>query len=389
MADNVILNAGAGGATLATDDIAGTHYQIIKLAHGALDTATLVSTASGLPVQKQGTWDITNAGVFVVQEDGAALTALQLADDVVHALNDTLNKAAAVGGQLDDVAPVVATEGNVAPTRITAQRAFHVNLRDVAGAELGIAAAPLRTDPTGTTTQPINLNQVGGVAVVTGGVAGSQGVGGLAADGAVVAGNPVLVAGSDGTNAETILVTAAGRQVFMSSSAAADASSNSVASPTVSATLSFKQAVSNFVFNGATWDRMRGSVDGLHVNPRAIATGGASFFKSIDLDETEEEVKAAAATLYGAAVFNLTDTPLFFKVYNATAATVVVGTTIPDLTFVVPGNVDSDGAGFTLPIPDQGVAFGTALTIACTTGIGDADAGAPGLNACVVALFYA
>lgn len=120
----------------------------------------------------------------------------------------------------------------------------------------------------------INLNQVGGVAVVTGGVVGSQGVGGLAAGGAVAAGNPVLIAGSDGTNAETILVSASGKQCFMSSSAASDGSSNSIASPVVSATLSFKQAISNFVFNGTTWDRLRGDTSGLHVSaqPARVST---------------------------------------------------------------------------------------------------------------------
>lgn len=85
MADNVTLDAGSGGATLATDDVGGIHYQINKLAHGALDAVTLVSTASGLPVQMQGTWNVTNAGTFVVQEDGAALTALQLIDNIVLA----------------------------------------------------------------------------------------------------------------------------------------------------------------------------------------------------------------------------------------------------------------------------------------------------------------
>ena len=50
----------------------------------------------------------------------------------------------------------------------------------------------------------VNLAQVGGTNPVTGGVNGSQGVGGLAASGATIAGNPVLVAGSDGTNARSL-----------------------------------------------------------------------------------------------------------------------------------------------------------------------------------------
>lgn len=59
-------------------------------------------------------------------------------------------------GQLDDVSTTTATEDAVAVVRITAQRAYHVNLRNVAGAEVGTASAPVRIDPTGTTTQPIS-----------------------------------------------------------------------------------------------------------------------------------------------------------------------------------------------------------------------------------------
>ena len=46
----------------------------------------------------------------------------------------------------------------------------------------------------------VNLTQIGGNAVQTGGVNGSLGVGGLAANGAPLAGRPVLVGGSDGVD---------------------------------------------------------------------------------------------------------------------------------------------------------------------------------------------
>jgi len=49
---------------------------------------------------------------------------------------------------------------------------------------------------------------------------------------------------------------------------------------------------------------------------------------------------------------------------------------VPDLTFLVPANADSDGAGFNLAIPN-GIAFGTAITIAATLNAADADATAP------------
>ena len=48
MADDVTLNAGSGGDVIAADDIAGVKYQIIKLAIGALDSATLLTGGSGV-----------------------------------------------------------------------------------------------------------------------------------------------------------------------------------------------------------------------------------------------------------------------------------------------------------------------------------------------------
>lgn len=84
------------------------------------------------------------------------ITSLQLLDDVPAAFNAAFSKGNPIMGQLDDTSTVVATEDNVAPARITAQRALHVNLRNNAGTEIATSANPLRTDPTGTTTQPVS-----------------------------------------------------------------------------------------------------------------------------------------------------------------------------------------------------------------------------------------
>lgn len=53
MVDNVTRNATSGGAVIATDDVSGVHYQVVKLAFGALDTATLVTQATRLPVASE------------------------------------------------------------------------------------------------------------------------------------------------------------------------------------------------------------------------------------------------------------------------------------------------------------------------------------------------
>lgn len=58
MADTVTLNPGSGGNVIATDDISGVHYQLIKLGYGALDSFTIVTASAGLPVAQQGTWTV-------------------------------------------------------------------------------------------------------------------------------------------------------------------------------------------------------------------------------------------------------------------------------------------------------------------------------------------
>jgi hypothetical protein len=115
--------------------------------------------------------------------------------------------------------------------------------------------------------------------------------------------------------------------------------------------------------------------------------GGCSIFRSLDLDETEEEVKATAGQIYLIHAMNMSASPLYLKFYNATAANVTVGTTTPVLTFPVPTSGDVNGAGFVLNIP-QGLQFDTAITVAATTGIADNNAGAPGANELILTLGY-
>jgi predicted NUDIX family NTP pyrophosphohydrolase len=60
-----------------------------------------------------------------------------------------------VGGVFNETISADPTEDQAAAVRITAKRAMHSNLRNASGTEVGTAGAPLRTDPTGTTPQPV------------------------------------------------------------------------------------------------------------------------------------------------------------------------------------------------------------------------------------------
>lgn len=101
-----------------------------------------------------------------------------------------------IGGVFDDTL-AVATSGDSVGLRSTGYRALHTNLRDNSGVEVGTAGAPLRTDPTGTTTQPVSgtvtANAGTGTFNVAGtGTAGSPGTAVLTVQG-ISGGTPLPV----------------------------------------------------------------------------------------------------------------------------------------------------------------------------------------------------
>lgn len=110
-------------------------------------------------------------GAATATNQSTEITALQILDDVPTAMNGAFSKGEPFMGQLDDTSTTAATEDNVAPVRITAQRAVHVNLRKADGVDFGTASAPVRIDTTGTTTQPVNQG------ITTGGLYGAVTIG--------------------------------------------------------------------------------------------------------------------------------------------------------------------------------------------------------------------
>ncbi len=112
-----------------------------------------------------------------------------------------------------------------------------------------------------------------------------------------------------------------------------------------------------------------------------------TIYKNIDVDESEDQISATEGQVYWIHCINLSASVLYLKFYDATAANVVVGTTVPDLTFAIPTQGSTDGAGFTLSM-GSGTAFPTAITVAATTGVADNDNGAPAANVCVINLSY-
>lgn len=118
------------------------------------------------------------------------------------------------------------------------------------------------------------------------------------------------------------------------------------------------------------------------VTPTPATSGGLSTFRSLDLDETEEDVKTSAGQVFGYYIANLAGSVRFVKFYNATAANVTVGSTTPVWTLPIPA-----GAAANVEF-SHGVSFSTAISVAATTGVADNDAGAPGANEIICNVFY-
>ncbi len=93
-------------------------------------------------------------------------------------------------------------------------------------------------------------------------------------------------------------------------------------------------------------------------------TGGYTPYRNVDVDESEDQIKASAGQLYTLSAWNQASAVMYLHFYNATAASVTVGTTTPDWTFAVP-----TVSGLTQAWP-AGLAFGTAITVAATTTVG-------------------
>lgn len=447
MADNVTLDPGAGGATIATDDDGTAHHQYVKLEFGPDNTQTKVTASVGLPtdpldraardlgkvdvamgqvahdaaaaavdpvlvggyasaaaptnVSADGdavqSWHlrngaqcvnvtaagalipgdatngldvdvtrlpalaagtnnigdvdvltlppVTNAGTFAVQVDGAALTALQLIDDTVATLGTTTYSEATTKGQIigavrrDADTTLVDTTNEIGPLQMDAN-------------------GRLKVEAFSGETLPVSLASVPSHAVTNAGTFAVQ-VDGSALTALQKIDDPVLV--------DDAAFTPAVSSVMMAGFEADEGSTDSVDEGDAGAAR-------------MTLDRK------VIVTPQPHTTGGLLIFRSLDLDETEEDVKTAAGQVYGVWVTNRATTTRYVKFYNATAANVTVGTTTPVITLAIPGNTADNVTG--LFSSAMGIQFDTAICVAATTGIADNDTGAPAANDVLINVFY-
>ena len=349
MADNIELNAGSGGATLATDDAGvGGHVQIVKLAISTDGSATAIpaEATNGLDV------DVTRVqGTVTV--DGSGVT-----QPVSHAALTELAAAIDTELQVDVVAALPAGTNNIGDVDVLTIAAGDNNIGNV---DIVTVPAPLSTTGGGTEAAALRVT----IATDSTGVLSVDDNGG-----SITVDNAGL----------TELAAAIDTEVQCDIVGALPAGTNAIGKLAANSGVDIGDVDVTSISAGAN------SIGNVGIIPRT--TGGMTIFRSIDIDESEEEIKASAGQVFSISAFNRTAAPLYLKFYNLTAANTTVGTSTPVLTFVVPANADSDGAGFVWNNA-IGFAFSTAISVACTTGVADSDTGAPGANDCVINVGYA
>ena len=192
MADNITLDAGSGGSTVRTDDDGTAHWQYVKLAYGADNTQTIVSTSNALPI------DIRTATATVTVDLGANNdvtidnSSIVKAEDAVHSSGDAGVMALVVRN--DTLAALAGTDGDYAPLQVNASGALYVASHDVTNAGTfavqvdGDALTALQliddvvfTDDTSThATGTTKLIGIGAAATPTDGSVGANDIGMLA-----------------------------------------------------------------------------------------------------------------------------------------------------------------------------------------------------------------
>lgn len=393
MADNVTLNAMSGGVVVAADDVSSVFFQKIKIAlggdgvEGNLWDGKIVAN-SGVDIGDVTINNGSGVNAVNIQDGGNSITV----DGTVAVTNSDLTTiAGAVSGtevQVDIVTipTVTVINSGTFAVQSTNQANSGVDIGDV-------------TINNGAGASAVNIQDGGNSITVDGTITVEQAtssslkaqVQGLQSANAVVASNPVLVGGTDGTNARIIKTDTSGElQVDVLTLPSIPAGTNAIGKLAANDAVDIGDVTVNNG-SGASAVNIQDGGNSITVdnggtfavqNNASSTLTGCDIFRSLDLDESEEDVKTSAGNVYGFLFHNKAATTMWLKFYNATAASTTVGSTTPVITWGLPA-----GASGIISFPYP-VAFATAICVAVTTGIADADTGAPAANDVSINIFY-
>lgn len=144
---------------------------------------------------------------------------------------------------------------------------------------------------------------------------------GKVADGAAVGTTkPVLIGGQDGTNAQSARTDTTGNLGIYPKSATGatgDATADNQATPVSETGVGVYSRTFPFVFNGVTWDRLRGSAaGGMRVHQQTVST---ATLANVNDSASSVTLQAANTARLGWSCFNDSDQILYIK-FGATAS---------------------------------------------------------------------
>ena len=186
MADNVTLNSGSGGVTAATDDVAGVHYQYVKLADGAADSTAKIGgdATNGLDV------DVTRVSGNVTVVQGTAAN-LKVDPSAVTSPISAASLPLPSGASTAAKQPALGTAGSASTDVLTIQGIASMTKLLVTPDSVALPA-----------NQSVNVAQINGVTPLMG--AGNTGTGSprvtIATDQAAVATTPAGNVAHDGVD---------------------------------------------------------------------------------------------------------------------------------------------------------------------------------------------
>lgn len=390
-----VTGSSSGGGTEYTEDAASASDPV----GGAVilvraDTPATITSADGDNVAQRGT-NYGAAYVTIIDSSGNPVSiggGTQYDEDTAHSSGDKLTMAGVV--RADTAASLANADGDRTALIVDGSGRLHVNVGN--SVTVGDGGGSLTVDGTVAATQSGTWN-VAALTSITNPVAVTDNSGSLTVDdgGTSLTVDGTITANQGGTwnitnisgtvSLPTGAATAANQSTANTALAAIQTAVETLDNAISGSEMQVDVVTLPGVTQSGTWTVQPGntanSTPWLVTNTPATS-GGYSTFRSIDLDETEEEIKGSAGQLFGWFIFNASSTDLFVKIYNATAASVTVGTTTPVLTIPLP-----PGGASNIEF-SNGVAFSTAITAACTTGVADSDTGAPGANECIANFFY-
>lgn len=402
---NIVLNAGAGGSTLGTDQVTGVDYQVVKIGFSATGVAPVqVSASNPFPIATffSGTAASVNSGV----KDAGTLRVVLATDQPALSNAQPVTQS----GSWTVTANVGTTNGLALDASVTGLQVAQGSATSGQKGDL-VQGAVTTAAPTYTTgqTSPLSLTTAGALRVdasattqpVSGTVTANAGTGTMAVSAAslplptgaaTAAKQPALgTAGAASADVITVQGAASMTKLLVTPDSVALPAHQSVnvdqlngntpnlgtgttGTGTLRVVIATDQpSLTNAqpVTQSGTWTAQPGNTQNTTpwlVQDIAQTSGGLTSFTAVSAASNNlTQIKGSAGQIYFLSAQNLNASQRYLKIFFKPSASVTMGTTAADMQFMIPGN--AAGAGLVLNI-DKGIgASGTGLSFAITGGI--------------------